>query len=98
ATREARRELPLQLMAARAGLPTNSVYTSRQLKDCATEAHWADRPVLEDGVLYLLKQTTAENLPKPGELAASGNCLDGGWGLVCSRQSLQTGAQTRQLL
>src|SRR5262249_50690840 len=32
---EATRELHLQVMAARAGLPTNSVYTARQLKDCA---------------------------------------------------------------
>jgi hypothetical protein len=87
---EATRELHLQLMAARAGLPTNSVYTSRQLKDCAAEARWADRPVLEDGVLYLLNKTTAASSPRLAELAASTSCLDVGWGLVCSRQPLQT--------
>src|SRR5262249_38636480 len=56
---EARRELNLEVLAAQVGLPTNSVYTSRQLKDCAAEARWAERPVLEDGVLYLLNETTA---------------------------------------
>jgi len=95
---DATRELHLQLLAARVGLPTNSVYTSRQLKDCAAEARWADQPVLEDGVLYLLNKTTATSIPGLAGLATSTNCLDAGWGLVCSLRPLQTAPQATPML
>jgi hypothetical protein len=94
---DAERELQLQLLAARVGLPTNSVYTSRQLKDCTAEARWADQPVLEDGVLYLLNKTTLSSTPTLAWLATSGSCLDVGWDLVCSRQPLETAAQGTQV-
>ena len=41
---DSNRELQVQLAAARAGVPTNSVYMSRALKDCQTEAVWESTP------------------------------------------------------
>jgi len=55
--------------AARAGLPTNSVYTSRMLKHCPTEFEWVQNPQLEDGVLYLLSPETVATSPTLTALA-----------------------------
>ena len=90
---ETNREVQLELLAARVGLPTNSVYTSRQMKDCAAEAHWADRPILEDGVLYVLNKTTARDVPGLAGLATSRNCIDADWGLLCSLRPLTPASQ-----
>ena len=51
---DSNRELQLQLAAARAGVPMNSIYMSRALKDCRREAIWAEAPRLEPDVLYVL--------------------------------------------
>ncbi|HEY7058799.1 MAG TPA: DUF6311 domain-containing protein, partial [Vicinamibacterales bacterium] len=82
------REMQIQLLAARSGVPTNSVYTSRQLKDCAIEASWAVQPALRSGVLYVLNKADLPRAPGLMALATSDACVDTGWGLVCSRQPL----------
>jgi hypothetical protein len=84
--RESNRELQVQLAAARAGVPTNSVYTSRMLKHCPTEFQWVQNPQLEDGVLYLLSPETVASSPTLIALARSNACLTLDWGIVCSRK------------
>jgi hypothetical protein len=84
--RESNRELQVQLAAARAGVPTNSVYTSRMLKHCPTEFAWVQNPQLEDGVLYLLSPETVAASPTLLALARSNGCLTLDWGIVCSRK------------
>jgi hypothetical protein len=83
--RETNRELQLELLVARLGTPTNSVYTSRIVKDCALEAEWGRTPTLEDGVLYVLGRDAARASPGLSSLAASGSCRDLGWATFCSR-------------
>jgi hypothetical protein len=78
------RELQLQLLAARAGVPTNSVYMSRMLKHCDRESQWADAPRFEDGVLYFLSWKTTLETPAIARLVASGPCTGLSWGIVCS--------------
>ena len=93
--RESNRELQVQLAAARAGVPTNSVYTSRMLKHCPTEFQWVQNPQLEDGVLYLLSPETVASAPTLIALARSNACLTLDWGIVCSRKwALMAAAQT----
>jgi hypothetical protein len=82
------REMQIQLLAARMGVPSNSVYTSRQLKDCAAEAAWADTAELRGGVLYVLNKSQVDRSGALAALAGSAACIDAGWGLVCSRRSL----------
>jgi len=82
------RELQIQLLAARAGVPTNSVYTSRQLKDCAAESEWGQNPTLRIGILYVLNKADLVRTPGLEALATSDACVDAGWGVVCSRQPL----------
>lgn len=92
--RESNRELQVQLAAARAGVPTNSVYTSRMLKHCPTEFTWVQNPQLEDGVLYLLSPETVAVSPTLVALARSNACLTLDWGVVCSRKwALMAAAQ-----
>jgi hypothetical protein len=86
ATRESNRELQVQLAAARSGVPTNSVYTSRVLKDCPAEAAWLANPQLEDGVLYLLAPHAVQANPALAALARSNACVTLEWGVVCSRK------------
>ena len=84
--RESNRELQVQLAAARAGVPTNSVYTSRVLKNCPTEFTWVTNPQLEDGVLYLLAPDAVQASPALTALARSNACVTLDWGVVCSRR------------
>jgi Family of unknown function (DUF6311) len=86
ASREANQELQLQLAAARAGTPTNSVYTSRVLKNCAREAEWLDRLRLEPGVLYVLAPHAVQASPALAGLAASNACVTLDWAVVCSQR------------
>ena len=81
---EANRELQLQMTAARAGVPTNSVYTSRQLKNCVRELEWGAHPRFEEGVLYVLSWRTVVETPALASLVASGPCTGLSWGVVCS--------------
>ena len=84
--RESNRELQVQLAAARAGIPTNSVYTSRVLKNCPTEFTWGPDPRLENGVLYLLSPETVSTSPTLTALARSNACVTLDWAIVCSRK------------
>ena len=83
--REANRELQVQLAAARLGVPTNSVYTSRVLKNCSTERAWESNPQIEDGTLYLLGLEAVEESATLTSLARSNACLTLEWAVVCSR-------------
>lgn len=81
---DSNRELQVQLAAARAGVPTNSVYMSRALKNCATEAAWELNPQLEDGVLYVLGPATVRASATLLPLAQSNACVSLDWAIVCS--------------
>jgi len=83
--REANRELQVQLAAARLGVPTNSVYTSRVLKNCSTERAWESNPQIEDGTLYVLGLEAVEESPTLTSLARSNACVTLEWAIVCSR-------------
>jgi len=85
-SREANQELQLQLAAARAGIPTNSVYTSRVLKNCATEAEWLLQSQLEPGVLYVFGPHAVRVSPALAKLAGSSACVPLGWAVVCSQK------------
>jgi hypothetical protein len=89
--REANRELQVQLAAARLGVPTNSVYTSRTLKNCSPELSWASNPRLEDGTLYLLGLEAVEKSAALTSLARSNGCVTLEWAIVCSRKWVRTG-------
>ncbi|HZL96990.1 MAG TPA: hypothetical protein VFB99_25255, partial [Vicinamibacterales bacterium] len=89
---EDNRELQVQLAAARAGVPTNSVYTSRRLKDCRVEEVWASNPTLEQGVLYLLSVEAAQERDGLHALARSRACVTLEWAVACSRQWSRTAA------
>lgn len=78
------RELQLQLAASRAGVPTNSVSTSRVLKDCQAEAEWARQPELEDGVLYLVAHRSVRDSAPLARRARSGGCVRLPWAFACS--------------
>jgi hypothetical protein len=82
------REMQIQLLAARLGVSTNSIYTSRQLKDCSAEARWAEQAQVQEDVLYVLNKSDATRTVALAALARSPGCLDAGWGLVCSREKL----------
>jgi hypothetical protein len=86
---EATRQLRLQLLAARSGLPNNSVYMSRSFKDCVREARWADTAELGEGVLHVIEKQKAAASPALAALTVSGACKDIGWTLVCSREKLR---------
>ena len=81
---DSNRELQLQLAAARLGRPTNSVYMSRALKDCAAEGVWLANPQLDDGTLYVLGPSTVQASPLLSALAQSSACLRLDWAVVCS--------------
>jgi len=83
---ESNRELQLQLSAARAGVPTNSVYTSRALKDCGAEAQWQSNPRLDEGTLYVLGLEAARGDSPLARLARSSACVTLEWAVVCSLQ------------
>ena len=85
-SRDANRELQLQLEASKAGVPTNSVYTSRVLKNCLAEAEWLNQPSLEPGVLYVLAPHVVRASPALADLARSEMCLTLEWAVVCSRK------------
>ena len=78
------RELQLQLSASRLGVPSNSIYASRALKDCKREAAWVDRPTFEPGVLYVLGPGVARATPQLVELSRSPACVPLDWAVVCS--------------
>jgi Family of unknown function (DUF6311) len=80
------RELQLELLIARHGVPSNSIYTSRILKDCNKERAWIrNTPQLEEGVLYLLAPKTVAASPALGALTATGSCITLNWVVACSR-------------
>jgi len=81
-------ELQINLTAARLGLATNTVYTSRLVKDCGAESQWPEKPEMDDGTLYLLNKRRVNTTPQLAALANSSRCVDAEWGLVCSRQHL----------
>jgi hypothetical protein len=81
---EANRELQIQLTASRDNIPTNSVYTSRMLKDCQAEAAWATAPRLEPGVLYLLNPEVVAQHPALAQLAQTPACTRLTWVTACS--------------
>jgi len=83
------RELHFQLLAARLNRPLNSVYTSRPLKNCTLEVEWAHKPLLEDGVLYLISRAPALAVPELLQLYTAGKCVDGGYAVVCSAGTLR---------
>ena len=78
------RELQLQVLAARAGVPMNSIYMSRMLKRCDREFQWADAPQFEDGVLYVLSWKTVSETPALARAVADGPCTGLSWAIVCS--------------
>jgi hypothetical protein len=82
---DANRELQLQLEASKAGIPTNSVYTSRVLKNCVVEAEWLTQPSLETGVLYVLAPHAVKASPSLADLVRSDACVALAWATVCSR-------------
>jgi Family of unknown function (DUF6311) len=96
ATRESNRELQVQLAAARAGVPTNSVYTSRVLKNCPTELRWGATPRLEPGVLYLLGPHIVATSPALIELAQSDACITLDWAVVCSVKWSRVAERTKR--
>lgn len=81
---DSNRELQLQLAAARAGVPMNSVYMSRALKDCTREAAWLDAPDFESDVLYVLGPPAVAASEKLSALARSNACVTLEWAVVCS--------------
>jgi hypothetical protein len=83
------RALQLNLLAARMHLATNTVYTSRHVKDCSAEALWPIRAALGRGVLYLINKGDAPRTPALTRLVQSPACVDAGWAMVCSRTALQ---------
>jgi hypothetical protein len=82
--REANRELQIQDLAASLQRPTNSLYTSRNLKDCAAEASWSRSAVLEPEVLYLISPEAVRAWPALATLAQSPACRALPWALACS--------------
>ncbi len=81
---DSNRELQLQLAAARAGRPTNSVYMSRALKNCDVEATWQENPQLDDGTMYVLGPSTVQASSALSALAKSNACVRLDWAVVCS--------------
>jgi hypothetical protein len=81
---ETNRELQIQDLASQRDMPTNSVYTSRNLKDCDAEREWSRAPVLEPGVLYLISPDAVPTRPALTALAHSPACRALSWALVCS--------------
>lgn len=92
---ETNRELRVQLIAARLGKPSNSIYTSRMLKDCLTEMRFAYAPVLEPGTLYMVSHSPERLTPALAQLFASGKCLDAGYTYLCSNQPLPIESASR---
>lgn len=79
------RELQLELLVAQLGVPSNSIYTSRILKDCKQEAAWTARtPRLEPGVLYLLAPGAVATTPTLRRLVAAAPCTTLSWVTACS--------------
>jgi hypothetical protein len=89
---ESNRELQVQLAAARAGVPTNSVYTSRALKDCGAEAEWRSNPRLVAGALYVFELEAVRGDSPLSRLAQSSACVTLEWAVVCSLQWERTAA------
>jgi hypothetical protein len=83
-SREENRELQLQLAASRAGVPINSVYTSRLLKDCGAEAAWGRDPALESGVLYVIAPKSVRDSMPLRRLVRSNPCVALPWAIACS--------------
>jgi hypothetical protein len=81
---ETNRELQIQFLAAQANVPTNSVYTSRMLKDCSAEAAWTRTADLERDVLYLLSLDAVRLTPTLSALETSDTCIPLTWALACS--------------
>ncbi len=82
--RELNRELQVQLAAAKAGVPTNSVYVSRSLKNCERELSWRQEPVLRDGVLYVFNTRVVAESPELEAIARTNACVTLDWAVVCS--------------
>jgi hypothetical protein len=83
------REMQINLLAARMGLATNTVYTSRQVKNCTREALWPIKPRLASHVLYLVNKREFDTSYPLATLLRSESCLDAGWAYVCSVKKLR---------
>jgi hypothetical protein len=81
---DSNRELQMQLAAARANVPSNSVYTSRLIKRCEEEQAWGEHPTIENGVLYVLGHDAVQLSPALTAFASSKACVSLSWGIVCS--------------
>jgi len=76
------REFQTQWLAARAGIPTNSIYSSRRHKDCIAEGLWGKTPRLEDGVLYIVSPPVVAASPELKEMANSRSCVTLDWAVA----------------
>jgi hypothetical protein len=79
-----RRETQIQFLAARAGIPMNSVYMARRIKDCDREAAEAQALRMDDDTLYVFGPEAVARVPGLRDRAATGACQSVGWALVCS--------------
>jgi hypothetical protein len=87
-----KRETQLQLLAARLGLPNNSVYMARPLKDCGRERQEAETLVLSPGTLYIFDNAVVSKIPRLAALVATPACRSVRWGVVCSASWSDPGA------
>jgi Family of unknown function (DUF6311) len=86
------RQVQLQLLSARLGMATNSVYTSRPIKDCSAEWAWARYPTLRLQTFYVVTRTPFERMQALDAIIHGPECRDAGWAYVCSRRWAATAA------
>jgi hypothetical protein len=79
-----RRETQIQLLAARRGMPTNSMYMARRVKDCEREAGDARALRMDDGTFYVFSLDAVAQVPRLRELAATPACESVDWAIVCT--------------
>jgi hypothetical protein len=84
-----RQETQIQFLAARKGLPMNSVYMARRAKDCEREAGDARALRMDDRTLYVFSSGAVAETAGLRELAATRACRTATWGVVCSTRWLQ---------
>lgn len=87
-----KRETQLQILAARLGLPNNSVYMGRPLKDCRRERQEVEALVLSPGTLYIFDAAVVSKIRRLEALAATPACRTVRWGVVCSASWNDPGA------
>ena len=79
-----RRETQIQLLAARHGLPTNSIFMARPFKDCGHEAAEAWHLLMDNETLYVFSRDAVAHVPRLNALAMTPACRAVAWGVVCS--------------